>query len=133
MPHGGVEVEDLLVAEGRRAARATVPAKVERHRARMLRQRVDHRTDGRAVDRAGEAVRDDDREWPLRLGGPGDVQGGKPLTVLCRQFEPGYEVHPAILDTERFLGSVARRTWVFRKVRRRGHLAAPDECTRAPC
>src|SRR3954452_21646817 len=107
MPHGGVEVEDLLVAEGRLAARATVPAEVERHHARMLRQRVDHRTDGRAVDRAGEAVRDDDREWRLRLGRGRGGPGAKPLTVLCRQFEPGYEVHPAILDTERFLGSVA--------------------------
>src|SRR3954452_7228089 len=133
MPDGGVEVEDLLVAEGRVTARPTVPAKVERHHARLLRQRVDHRTDGRAVDRAGEAVRDDDREWPLRLGRSRDVQGGKPLTVLCRQFEPGYEVPPSILDTELFLGSVARRTWVFRKVRRRGHLVAPDQCTRVLC
>src|SRR4051794_3802852 len=127
MPHRGVEVEDLLVAEGRLAARATVPTEVERHHARMLRQRVDHRTHGRAVDRAGEAVRDDDREWPLRLSRPGGVQGGKPLTVLR------HEVHPAILDTERFLGSVARRTWVFRKGRRRGHLAAPYQFTRPLC
>src|SRR4051812_17319170 len=103
MPHRGVEVEDLLVAERRLAARATVPAEVERHHARVLRQRVDHRAHGGTVDRAGEAMRHDDREWPLRLSWPGDVQGGKPLTVRCRQFEPGYEVHPAILDTERFL------------------------------
>jgi len=123
--HGRLEVGDLAVAERRMAAGAAVAPEIEREHTGVSSEGNAHIADVRLVDRAREAVRDDDADATVeRLvcarGGVMPRREPFPVGGEQRQLlgtDEGFRCgHSAILAGIPRPGSVAQPNLCFRKV-----------------